>query len=152
MWDLVSNGSCKEESCYYGTIYSTLPSDVPLEEKGEKTVDISLLEEYTEPRCICPLVCACVCVCVVLPQRLGPGGGRFSAERAVWPRSASPPRAEAPKASRAAPTSPEETKGVMRLIAPTCTTLVKYIETYYWMREITFPLHQQFQTTKLETL
>lgn len=81
----------------------------------------------------CLSVSVCGCICVVLPQRLDSVDSKFSAERSVLLRPAPLPRAEAPKASLAAPTSPEETKQFMRLIAPTNTSsLIKSTETYYW--------------------
>lgn len=61
-------------------------------------------------------------VCVVLPQRPDSVGCKFPAERALLPRLAPLPPAEAPKALQAAPTSPEETKQFMRLIVPTYTS------------------------------
>lgn len=36
-WDLVSNGSCEEESCYYSRIYYTLLSAERRDGKGEET-------------------------------------------------------------------------------------------------------------------
>lgn len=48
--------------------------------------------------------------CVVSPRRLGVGGCKPSGEHPWLPRSAPLPPAEAPKASPAAPTSPEGIK------------------------------------------
>lgn len=80
------------------------------------------------------LTCLSMCVlCVVLPQRLDSVGCKSSAERALLARLAPLPRAEAPKASPAAPTSPEEAKQFMRLTVPANTgSLMKSIETCYW--------------------
>lgn len=72
-------------------------------------------------------------VCVVSPQRLDSVGCTFSAERALLPRLTPLPRAEAPKASLAAPTSPEETKTIHEINSANLYNLIKYIETYYWI-------------------
>lgn len=93
----------------------------------------------------------CVCVCVVLPRRLDSVGHRFSAERAPLTRSAPLPRAEAPKASRAAPMSPEEAKQFIRLIEFPYKihrdTLLDFMS-----RKSHISVHQQLQTTKLAKL
>lgn len=74
-------------------------------------------------------------VCVVSPQRLHSAGCTSSAGRAERPRSAPLPPAEAPEASPAAPTSPEDQKrtipGINSADADT-RSLIKSSQTRYW--------------------
>lgn len=121
LWDLVSNGSCKEESCYYSRIYYILLSTAPWDGKPNFYYWKRLwsLNVYTH--------LSQHVLCMVLPQRLDSAGCRFSAERAMSPRSAPIPLTEVPKASLAAPTSTEETKQFMRWVMLTNTnSLIKH--------------------------
>lgn len=63
--DLVSNGGCKEKSCYYSRIYYTLLRAVPWEEKGEETYYFLLLEGIIELGCLTDVyVHTCWSMCV----------------------------------------------------------------------------------------